>query len=155
MCRQVEDSESTGNSPLRIVVSGNDAEMESLCLTSLPQLGHEVVGHAETSQHLMELCLKCQPDLVIAPAAIGGIETAKVAHAIAKVRPVPFIVYLDSREKGTNLNSDGQIYSQLQRPVRAVQLEVEIPLVIHRFREVRSLQQEITKLLEKQSDSKL
>jgi len=141
---------------LRIAVAEDEADMCEYLETTLPLLGHQVVGVARTGRELIELCRKTQPDLVITDVKMPDLDGIEAANIIATERPVPVILLSAFHDTATIERAEADhVLAYLIKPIKEADLAPAIALVRRRFEELQSLRREASDLRQALEDRKI
>ncbi|HEX4144470.1 MAG TPA: ANTAR domain-containing protein [Pirellulales bacterium] len=131
------------NGPLRIVAADDDPFYHDLYRKLIPQVGHQLVGMADSGRALVEQCALVQPDLVISDIKMEDMDGINAAREICNTRPVPFILvsgYYDP-ELIERAQAD-YVLGYLIKPIRKADLETAIAIAMRRFEEFAILRME-------------
>ncbi len=130
-----------------VLVAEDNANTRRFLKKQLELLGYEVVGAVENGQEAVEIAKEHHPALVILDIKMPGMDGIEAAKAITAEYPVPVILITGvSSEEVASRAIDAGIFAYLVKPVTKKQLEPTIKLAINRFREFKSLQDEVKDL---------
>jgi AmiR/NasT family two-component response regulator len=125
---------------LRIVI----AEDEYLCLiglvTSLKQLGHEIIGEACDGEEFVKMVLEKKPDLIITDInmpILDGIEAIKRINEQSFIPSIIVTAYHD-KELVERATKQG-IFNYLIKPVDELDLKIAIQVVMSKFEEFKNI----------------
>src|SRR5262249_44700386 len=144
------------NHSLRIVVADDEPVMCEYLERTLPVLGHEVVGVAQTGRELIDLCRRTEPDLIITDIKMPDIDGIEACITVGQMRPTPVILvsaYHDAQllERA----STDYVQAYLVKPIKQADLEATIGLAVQRFDHFRALMKEASDLRQALADRKL
>lgn len=140
---------------LRIAVADDEPEMLEFYEMALRELGHEVVVRATNGRELVEKARELQPDLVITDIKMPEVDGLDAATQIRTTSPIPVILvsaYHDADLIERALHD--HVLAYLVKPIKTVDLEPTIALVMRRFAEFSALQREADNLRQAMEDRK-
>jgi response regulator NasT len=141
---------------LRIAVAEDERDMREYFQELLPRLGHQVVCAAHDGKELVERCRQQAPDLVIADVRMPGLDGLQAAAEINRARPTPFILVTGHHDDEVLARAgEGPVLAYLVKPVKDVDLKAAITVAMHRFQQMRALQEESAGLRQALEDRKL
>jgi len=133
--------------PVRIVAADHQAEMRAHYQTLLPVLGYKLLSAAGTGRELIEHCRKHGPDLVIADSKLPDMDVVDAAEEVCRAGRLPIIVtapYFDPQQ--IKRDGAGHLWAYLIKPFDKGHLEAVIPFVLHRFKKMQALMEELESL---------
>lgn len=113
----------------------------------LAGLGHRVVFETGAGAELIQACIEAPPDLMISSCRLLDMDALAMLQEAYRFGPFPVILTSARQEedgKSDLLNDNVMIC--LTEPLREDDLQVNIPVVFHRFREFQALWNENRKL---------
>jgi two-component system, response regulator PdtaR len=125
----------------------------------LTQLGHSVVGEAESGGQALALTRALRPDLVLMDVLLPALSGLEVARALAAERLSAVLLFTGATgatDDDTIEAADGTgAMGFLTQPLRPGDLRAAIPIAISRFRERLELEDELRDLNERMEARKL
>lgn len=146
----------TPREPMRIAVADDELEMLEFYEMALTELGHQVVVKAANGRELIEECKRVHPDLIITDIKMPEIDGLEAANMLRPDFPTPVILvsaYHDADLIERALHD--HVLAYLVKPIKVVDLEPTIALVMRRFAEFQALQQEADNLRQAMEDRKI
>lgn len=142
--------------PLRVVLADDERDTQQFLQEVLSQLGHQVVGIADTGEQLIENCRLTQPDLVITDIRMPDMDGLQAAHVINRDRQVPVIVITAHHDTDFLANGGAShVMGYLSKPIKPVDLIAAINLATLRFDQLQQLTREAASLRQALDDRKL
>jgi response regulator NasT len=133
-------------STLRIAVADDEPDMRDYFQTMLTRLGHQVVL-AATGLELVELCRSSLPDLVITDIKMPEMDGIAAAAAIYREHPVPIIFVSAYHDPALLEGAEADhVLAYLVKPIKKVDLEPTIALVMRRFEQLQALRRDAADL---------
>ncbi|MBY0525195.1 MAG: response regulator [Gemmataceae bacterium] len=131
---------------LRIAVAHDDRELRHWFAESVPKLGHELAGTAQTGRQLVHLVQSARPELVLAGLNLPDMDAIDAARIVHQVFALPFIVVAAEADLSQALARalDSQFLLLLVPPIRLVDLEAAIPLTVRRFEQFQAVRRKAT-----------
>ena len=147
---------STSTRSLRIAVADDEPDVRQFFQELLSQLGHQVVGVAETGRQLVEQCREARPELVITDIKMPDLDGIEASIAVNRDKQMPVILVSahDDAETLTRVGAD-HIMGYLIKPVSESQLKTAIALAMMRFQQFQALIREAADLRQALEDRKL
>ncbi len=147
---------STSTRSLRIAVADDEPDVRQFFQELLTQLGHQVVGVAETGRQLVEQCRAAHPNLVITDIKMPDLDGIRAAEEINREHPVPVILVTGHHEADLLARAaTDHIMAYLSKPAKAIDLQAAISLAMLRFEHFQALRQEATSLRQALEDRKV
>jgi response regulator NasT len=144
------------NTSLRIVVADDEADMRDYFRKSLPRLGHQVVGVAQTGRELIEQCRALAPDLVITDIRMPDLDGIDAAVEIYRERPVPVILVSAFHDPELIARAEADhILGYLVKPIKQADLGPAVALAVRRFEQFETLRHEAADLRQALEDRKV
>ena len=141
---------------LRIVIADDEAVIRMGLRTMLEERGYHVVGEAGDGKRVLDLVEKMRPDLVFLDIKMPGLDGLAVAQQLAETHSVPVILLTAYGERSlVDRARQAGVMGYLMKPLRETDLEPAIEVALARFRDLRSLAEEITDLQETLETRKL
>lgn len=142
--------------PLRVLIADDEAVIRLGLRTMLKEQGYTVVGEAADGTRALDLVQRLRPDLVFLDIKMPGVDGLQAARTLMADRAVPVIIltaYADREfvEQAT----DAGVLAYLIKPVRESDLRPAVEVALARFREIRTLHEEIGSLEETLAARKL
>jgi two-component system, response regulator PdtaR len=141
--------------PLRVAVADDDADLRRYLGELLPRLGCQVVASAPCGAELLPQLAEAKPELLITDIRMPGMDGIELAKAVNRDRPLPVILL--SAHSDTELIARAEadyIMSYLVKPVGEKDLRAAIPLAMQRFRHFQALAGEAASLRQALEDRK-
>ena len=134
---------------LRIVIADDEAVIRMGLRTMLEEKGYRVVGEAGDGTRALDLVEKVRPDLVFVDIKMPGLDGLAVAETLAQTQKVPVILLTAYGERSmVDRARRAGVMGYLMKPLREADLVPAIEVALARFRDLRSLAEEITDLEE-------
>ena len=146
------------NERLRIAVADDEAFIRRYFQEVLPDLGHEVVVVASNGRQLVEGCLGCEraPDLVLSDIRMPEMDGIEAAAAIAQRVVIPVILISAFHDEDLiGRAAASEVMAYLIKPIGRPDLEAAIRIAYGRFRQLRSLQEEASRLRQSLEERKV
>jgi response regulator NasT len=141
---------------LRIVIADDEAVIRMGLRTMLEEKGYRVVGEAGDGTRALDLVEKVRPDLVFVDIKMPGLDGLAVAETLARTQKVPVILLTAYGERNmVDRARRAGVMGYLMKPLREADLVPAIEVALARFRDLRSLAEEITDLEETLETRKL
>lgn len=141
---------------LRIIIADDEAVIRMGLRTMLEERGYQVVGEAGDGKRVLDLVEKMRPDLVFLDIKMPGLDGLAVAQQLAETHRVPVILLTAYGERSlVDRARQAGVMGYLMKPLRETDLEPAIEVALARFRDLRSLAEEITDLQETLETRKL
>lgn len=141
---------------LRIIIADDEAVIRMGLRTMLEERGYHVVGEAGDGKRVLDLVEKVRPDLVFLDIKMPGLDGLAVAQQLAETHRVPVILLTAYGERSlVDRARQAGVMGYLMKPLRETDLEPAIEVALARFRDLRSLAEEITDLQETLETRKL
>lgn len=141
---------------LRIIIADDEAVIRMGLRTMLEERGYQVVGEAGDGKRVLDLVEKMRPDLVFLDIKMPGLDGLAVAQQLAETHSVPVILLTAYAERSlVDRARQAGVMGYLMKPLRETDLEPAIEVALARFRDLRSLAEEITDLQETLETRKL
>ena len=114
----------------------------------LGSLGHRVVVETGSGVELIQACVRAAPDLMISNCRLLDMAALVMLKEAYRYGPFPVILTSERQEEGDGQSDllDDHVMICLTEPLREDDLQVNIPVVCHRFREFQALWNENRKL---------
>ncbi len=147
---------STSTRSLRIAVADDEPDVRQFFQELLSQLGHQVVGVAETGRQLVEQCREARPELVITDIKMPDLDGIRAAEEVNREHAVPVILVTGHHEADLLARAASDyIMAYLSKPAKAIDLQAAIGLAMLRFEHFQTLRQEATSLRQALEDRKV
>lgn len=132
---------------LRIAVADDEPDMRDYFQRMLTRLGHQVVVVAATGRELVELCRASMPDLIITDIKMPELDGIDAASTIYREHPVP-IILVSAYHDGALIEraETDHVLAYLVKPIKKVDLEPTIALVMRRFKQLQALRKDVAEL---------
>jgi response regulator NasT len=141
---------------LRIAVADDEPEMLQFLEMALSSMGHEVVIQAQNGQELIDACRATLPDLIITDINMPEVDGLEAVKQIQGTGLVPVILVSAHHDPEFIQRAiQNHVLSYLVKPIKKKDLEPAISLVVQRFKEYQTLQQEAADLRHSLEDRKL
>lgn len=122
----------------------------------LTQLGHSVVGEAESGGQALALTRALRPDLVLMDVLLPALSGLEVARTLATERLSAVLLFTGATDDDTLAAADATgAMGFLSKPLRPLDLRAAIPIAVSRFRERIELEDELRDLNERMEARKL
>lgn len=139
---------------LHIVLAEDDPRTQSFLHDHLTRAGHQVLL-ARDEKQLMDLCRVCRPDLLIAGAALEGMNALEASRRINETQGLPLIlVAADADAEALSSPDADHLMGYVIRPIKAAEMEAAIKLALKRFKHFQQLRQETVALRQMLEDRK-
>ncbi len=141
---------------LRIAVADDEPEMLQFLEMALSSMGHEVVIQAQNGQELIDACRATLPDLIITDINMPEVDGLEAVKQIQGTGLVPVILVSAHHDPEFIQRAiQNHVLSYPVKPIKKKDLEPAISLVVQRFKEYQTLQQEAADLRHSLEDRKL
>ncbi|QDU51080.1 ANTAR domain-containing response regulator [Gimesia panareensis] len=141
---------------LRIAIADDEPEMLQFLEMALSSMGHEVVVQAKNGQQLIDECLTALPDLIITDINMPDVDGLEAVKQIQGAGLVPVILVSAHHDpEFVQRAIQNYVLAYLVKPIKKKDLEPAISLVVQRFKEFQTLQQEAEDLRHSLADRKL
>ena len=141
---------------LRIVVADDERDVRQFLQEMLVQLGHTVVGTAETGRQLVDQCRTTPPDLVVTDIKMPDLDGLEAAAAVNRLRPVPVVVISGHHEAPLlERASVDYVMTYLIKPVKPTDLQASVTLAVSRFANLQQARGEAAELKQALEDRKV
>lgn len=141
---------------LRIAVADDEPEMLQFLEMALSSMGHKVVIQAQNGQELIDACRATLPDLIITDINMPEVDGLEAVKQIQGTGLVPVILVSAHHDPEFIQRAiQNHVLSYLVKPIKKKDLEPAISLVVQRFKEYQTLQQEAADLRHSLEDRKL
>jgi len=132
---------------LRVLIVEDDSLVGMVLASHLKNLGHTVVGQADTAKQATELFRQHQPDLVLADIRLRNEDGIQLAGELLAERPCPMVIVSAYAEKELiERASAAGVYGYLIKPVSEPALAAQIEVAVRRFADTQRLRAEKQKL---------
>lgn len=141
---------------LRIAIADDEPEMLQFLEMALSSMGHDVVIQAQNGQELIDACRATLPDLIITDINMPEVDGLEAVKQIQGTGLVPVILVSAHHDPEFIQRAiQNHVLSYLVKPIKKKDLEPAISLVVQRFKEYQTLQQEADDLRHSLEDRKL
>jgi response regulator NasT len=141
---------------LRIVIAEDEPELLVDLEETLVELGHDVVGKAQTGQQLVERCRETSPDLVITDIKMPDLDGLEAAKQIRGNKPVPIVIVSAFHDpEFVERALQEHVLAFLVKPIGDAGLKASITLAMERFRQFQALQKQTDDLRQALEDRKV
>lgn len=141
--------------PLRIVIADDELDLREYLVETLTELGHQVVGVAQTGQELLDLCREQTPDLVITDIKMPEMDGIEAASRLYRMHPTPVILISAYHDPGLiERAEDNHVLAYLVKPIKQADLEPAIAIAIRRFEQFEELRHQAADLQQALDDRK-
>lgn len=141
---------------LRIAIADDEPEMLQFLEMALSSMGHDVVIQAQNGQELIDACRATLPDLIITDINMPDVDGLEAVKQIQGTGLVPVILVSAHHDPEFIQRAiQNHVLAYLVKPIKKKDLEPAISLVVQRFKEYQTLQQEADDLRHSLEDRKL
>jgi response regulator NasT len=141
---------------LRIAVADDERDMRQFFEEWLPEMGHEVVGIAETGRQLIDYCKAQQPDLIVTDIKMPDLDGISAIAEVNRQRETPAILVTAYQESDLLARSGAEhIMAFLVKPVKPADLQAAISLAVLRFEQYQRVRAEAAGLRQALEDRKV
>jgi two-component system, response regulator PdtaR len=141
---------------LRIAVADDERDMRQFLQEMLTQLGHSVVGAAETGRQLVEQCKTTSPDLIVTDIKMPDLDGLEAAAEANKFRAVPVVVISGHHEAALLERAQvDYVMTYLVKPVKPTDLQAAVTLAASRFANLQAARGEASELRQALEDRKV
>jgi len=141
---------------LRIVVADDEPRMQAYFRKMLPEIGHEVVGVAQTGRELVEQCKSLKPYLVITDVKMPDMDGIEAAGEIYRTAAIPVILISAHHDQELIERAEADhVMAYLVKPVKQAHLEPAIAIAMRRFSEFQALRKDTADLRQALADRKI
>ena len=142
--------------PERVLVADDEHLVATGMVSSLKDLGYDVVGPANNGTQAIELCRTSSPDIAILDIRMPGLDGLAAAETIYNEMQVPVVMvsaYSDPEYVSTS-NQAG-VFGYLLKPVIRDQLRVGLEVAWSRFLRHLELSEEVDTLISRLEQRKI
>jgi AmiR/NasT family two-component response regulator len=134
---------------LKILIADDETLITMSLSTMLQNIGHRMIARARTGQEAVEKAKELSPDLILMDIKMEDMDGLEASRQILAQQPVPIIILtaysqMDLIEKADAAGVSGY----LVKPVSENDLLPAITLARSRFKQLRTLEQEVGGLKE-------
>ncbi len=132
---------------LRVLIADDEAVIRLGLRTMLEEQGYKVVGEAADGTRALDLVQRLRPDLVFLDIKMPGVDGLQAARTLMADRAVPVIILTAYADREfVEQAADAGVLAYLVKPVRESDLRPAVETALARFREIRTLHEEIGSL---------
>ena len=141
---------------LRILLADDEAILRLDLREMLQDAGHEVVGEAANGEEAVKLARELQPDFIIMDVKMPIMDGITASKIIAEENIAPVLLLTAySQQDIVDKATDAGVIAYLVKPIREEQLFPAMEVVVKRFAEVKSLNDELEQLKDSLETRKL
>ena len=144
----------TENKKIRILVAEDETIIRLDLVEMLTESGYEVVAQAENGAVAIELAKKFKPDLAILDVKMPEMDGITAAEQIITLAPVLMLTAFSQRELVERARDAG-VMAYVVKPFSISDLVPAIEIAISRYRQMKSLEDEVADLYERLETRKL
>jgi AmiR/NasT family two-component response regulator len=142
-----------------IAIADSDPEPRDQLRDTLIRAGHEVVVEAYTGEELVQLCNSGggkSLQLIITDVQLADMTGVVAAETVLDSKEVPFIIVTDcDNEELIEYASAHHAFAFLTKPVRELDLNAEIQIVMQRFAELQAFRADAKNMRQALEDRKI
>ena len=139
-----------------LVIADDEPQTRLDLKALLTEIGHNVVGEAESGDQALALTRSLRPDAVILDVVLSRLSGLDVARAVVGERIAPVVVLTGHSEPEIIRRAiEAGVLAFLAKPLRRQDLEPSIEVAIARFHELVALENEVRNLNERMEARKL
>ena len=147
---QTPSQEPAAGARVRILVAEDEALIRLDLAEMLTEAGYEVVGQASNGEQAVELATELRPDLVVMDVKMPVMDGITAAERIGEERICPVVMLTAfSQKELVERARDAGVMAYIVKPFTAGDLAPAIDIALHRWTEVKALEQEIADLGER------
>lgn len=130
-----------------MLIADDEAVIRLGLRTMLEEQGYKVVGEAADGTRALDLVRRLRPDLVFLDIKMPGADGLQAARTLMADRAVPVIILTAYADREfVEQAADAGVLAYLIKPVRESDLRPAVETALARFREIRTLHEEIGSL---------
>lgn len=131
----------------RLVIADDDEQVRAVLIEQVQELGHEVVGVAQSGAEAYAMVCDTKPDVAILDIRMADGDGIQAARDILETCPTPIIFLTGYKEPELVEQAvEAGAYAYLVKPVRIDELNTNISVVQKRFAEIRDRQAELERV---------
>jgi len=132
---------------LRILIADDESLRVMSLKGQLEALGHKVVAEASNGKEAVHLAEELRPDLAILDIKMPEMDGIEAAQKISAARAIPIILLTAYSERElAERAASANVSAYLMKPISEQDLLPAIALAMSRFKEFKSLHQEVDDL---------
>ncbi len=132
---------------MRIVIADDEAVIRIGLRSMLEEAGHQVVGTATNGRAALELAQTAKPDLMILDIKMPEIDGLQAARLVMDKHPIPIVMLTAySQRELVEQAKAAAVFAYLVKPVKEETLELTLELAVSRFKEWKTLRQQVKDL---------
>ncbi len=132
---------------MRIVIADDEAVIRIGLRSMLEEAGHQVVGTAANGRAALELAQTAKPDLMILDIKMPEIDGLQAARLVMDKHPIPIVMLTAySQRELVEQAKAAAVFAYLVKPVKEETLELTLELAVSRFKEWKTLRQQVKDL---------
>ena len=147
-------NQNTLGAQYRIVVAEDETLIRMDLVEMLTEAGYEVVGQGVNGQEAIELANTHKPDLMILDVKMPVLDGISAAEKIIDICPVLMLTAFSQRELVERARDTG-VMAYVVKPFTINDLLPAIEISISRYRQMKSLETEVTDLYERLETRKI
>ena len=147
-------NQNTFGAQYRIVVAEDETLIRMDLVEMLTEAGYQVVGQAVNGQEAIELANTHKPDLMILDVKMPVLDGISAAEKIIDICPVLMLTAFSQRELVERARDTG-VMAYVVKPFTINDLLPAIEISISRYRQMKSLENEVADLYERLETRKI
>ena len=147
-------NQNTFGAQYRIVVAEDETLIRMDLVEMLTEAGYQVVGQGVNGQEAIELANTHKPDLMILDVKMPVLDGISAAEKIIDICPVLMLTAFSQRELVERARDTG-VMAYVVKPFTINDLLPAIEISISRYRQMKSLETEVTDLYERLETRKI
>ncbi len=134
---------------LKILIADDETLIAMSLSTMLQNLGHRMIARARTGQEAVEKAQEFSPDLILMDIKMDDMDGLEASRKILSQHPIPIIILTAYSQTDLIEQADAVgVSGYLVKPVSENDLLPAITLARSRFKQLRTLEQEVGDLKE-------
>lgn len=142
--------------PLKIVIADDEAVIRMDLKEILQEAGHEVVGETANGRRVVSIVRDTRPDLIVMDVKMPDMDGIEAARLIAaeQLAPVLLLTAFDDEEL-IERAKDAGVLAYLVKPVEEKNLFPAMEIALSRWREMKTLEEELAAMRDSLETRKL
>lgn len=132
---------------MRVLVVDDEAVIRIGLRAMLEEAGHQIAAMATNGRMALELAQSAKPDLIILDIKMPEMDGLEAARLIMQERPTPIVMLTAYSQRDLIMRARAaSVFAYLVKPVKEELLRPTLDLAVARFKEWKTLRQEVKDL---------